>query len=74
MMNMWIIILFVISLLVTIISFVFIVKDLKVVIAGNLKGAYIVPNVALLIVGLAWFALTTMLFLNIQNQLSLLTI
>jgi len=51
-MNGLIIGMLVISLLVTIFSFVFIVKDLKVMTINNYKGSYIIPNAMLLVCGL----------------------
>lgn len=73
-MNGLIIGMLVISLLVTIFSFVFIVKDLKVMTINNYKGSYIIPNAMLLVVGLIWFAVSILLYLNIQNQLSVLVL
>ncbi|MGF2054787.1 hypothetical protein [Vagococcus fluvialis] len=73
-MNGLIIGMLVISLLVTIFSFVFIVKDLKVMTINNYKGSYIIPNAMLLVVGLMWFAVSILLYLNIQNQLSVLVL
>lgn len=73
-MNGLIIGMLVISFLVTIFSFVFIVKDLKVMTINNYKGSYIIPNAMLLVVGLMWFAVSILLYLNIQNQLSVLVL
>lgn len=73
-MNGLIIGMLVISLLVTIFSFVFIVKDLKVMTINNYKGSYIIRNAMLLVVGLIWFAVSILLYLNIQNQLSVLVL
>lgn len=72
-MNGVIIIMLVVSLIVTVASFIFIVMDLKTMTQKNYKGTYIVPNALLLVLGLAWFAISILLYLNFQSQLSILS-
>lgn len=73
-MNGLMITMLIISLVVTVISFIFIVIDLKTMTVRNFKGSYIIPNVLLLVTGLAWFTITVLLYLNIQSQLSILSL
>ncbi len=73
-MNGIIIAMLVVSVIVTAVSFVFLVTDLKVMTKKNYKGTYIVPNAVLLVTGLAWFAVSVLLYLNIQNQLTILSL